>query len=90
MDCVLLHSFNKEKDQDGDFTAAIKEKLDNNDYNFRGVFFPGKVSIFAGRQLTSNADFSFATFSGETDFSRATFPSDAYFIGTAFYEKVRF
>lgn len=86
----LLHSFNKEKDKEGAFTDAIKKKMDNNDYDFKGVFFPIDFSIFSGRQLTTNPNFSFATFSGETDFSKASFPTDAYFIGTVFYQKVMF
>ncbi len=84
----LLHSSQKNKDKDGNFTDAVKKKLDAEDYDFGGVFFPG-LANFHGLKFTKKADFSRATFQ-EANFSGATFGevnfSEATFQEAIFHE----
>jgi uncharacterized protein YjbI with pentapeptide repeats len=70
-DLCLLHSRQDDKDEDGKFTDAVKQKLEAEDYDFRKVFFPDFVD-FSGREFNKRADFSSATFH-KADFSRARF-----------------
>jgi hypothetical protein len=76
------------------FRRALKRKLDAEDLDFRGVWFPEKAS-FEGVQFSSNADFHGASFSagadfrgagfgGGADFSEASFNADACFSGANF------
>jgi uncharacterized protein YjbI with pentapeptide repeats len=78
----ILHSGNKDKDQ-GVFDTVFKKKLTKGDYDFRGVFFPGRVS-FLGHEFKKEADFSLAIFSSEAVFSGATFSCWADFSMAAF------
>src|SRR5215203_1007534 len=60
--CVL-HFPRVDKDQAA-FMGTIEKKLKDKDFDFRGVYFPGKQSL---------ASFSpNATFEGRADFSKAT------------------
>lgn len=67
----LLHSKEEDKDQDGGFTNAVKNKLAAEDYDFRHVFFPGHTD-FSGQKFTKDADFYWATFQ-KADFSGTIF-----------------
>lgn len=73
----LLHSRYEDKDADGAFTGVLKEKLAREDYDFRGVLFPGPFSL---DKLTRQAKF---TFTKPADFRRAKF-SEADFRGALF------
>src|SRR5438132_8207318 len=83
--CVL-HFPSKEKS--ADFQEALERKLQNEDFNFRGVWFPDEVSftsfyftgevVFAQATFSAMADFSYSTFSAKADFNSASFGS-AYF-----------
>lgn len=85
----LLHSRLEDKDKDGAFTEVVKAKLAQEDYDFRGVFFPGEAD-FSGLEFKKDADFSSATFLGDTHFSNVTFSraadfSEVTFSGAAFF-----
>ena len=57
----ILHSRNADKDHDGKFKDSIKKKMDEEDYDFHGGFFPGSAD-FSGQKFTKKADFSYAVF----------------------------
>jgi hypothetical protein len=78
--CVL-HFPSKEKS--ADFETALQRKLENEDLDFRGVWFPDELP-FDYFEFRTKADFSFATFTGEADFSWATFSADADFAFATF------
>lgn len=73
--CVL-HYPGKEKS--APFKEAIQRKLDDNDFNFRGVWFPDEID-FRGFEFSEPASFRSATFSGAAYFNSATFSADADF-----------
>jgi hypothetical protein len=73
--CVL-HYPSTEKSED--FYPAFSRKISAEDFDFRGVFFPGYISL-SDRHFNDRAVFISATFAGEADFSRATFKKEAYF-----------
>jgi hypothetical protein len=73
--CVLHYPGAEKKEA---FAEALQRKLDDNDFNFRGVWFPDDVSFY-GFKFGAVADFSGAYFSAEADFSRAQFITGAYF-----------
>lgn len=84
--CVL-HFPSKDKNED--FQKALKRKLGERDFDFRGVWFPDDVSFrgftfskktdFSDALFSSYADFSVAQFTANADFSRAQFNSYADF-----------
>ena len=78
--CVL-HFPSREKS--ADFKHALQRKLENKDFNFRGVWFPDEVS-FSKFGFGAEADFLSATFSAEADFRDATFSAAAVFAEAAF------
>jgi hypothetical protein len=78
--CVL-HFPDREKSED--FSRALKRKLENEEFDFRGVSFPEKVS-FKGFEFGSDADFGHATFWNGADFSHAHFKEKAYFNAGSF------
>jgi uncharacterized protein YjbI with pentapeptide repeats len=89
--CVL-HFPGKEKG--ADFEPALQRKLENKDFNFRGVWFPGNVS-FSGCEIDTKGDFRSAIFNGEVSFRRTIFKekvsfSDAEFGPGADFIGVRF
>jgi len=85
----LLHSRKSNKDKDGAFTNAVKDKLLTEDYDFRGVLFPGPFYI---RKFTNQEKFTFtkpalffkASFKEEAHFTGAIFEKEAYFTGATF------
>jgi uncharacterized protein YjbI with pentapeptide repeats len=84
----LLHSRDQKKDPAA-FKAAVEEKMAREDYNFRGVFFPGLFS-FEGQEFNKDTNFSRATFSGLASFFGATFSGYADFSGAIFSEDADF
>src|SRR5437899_1430746 len=54
------------KDKVEDFEAAFLKKIRNEDFDFRGVYFPGDLSL--SREIKSRVNFSEATFSGRVGF----------------------
>lgn len=78
--CVL-HYPGKEKS--ADFKAALDSKLNKEDFDFRGVWFPHEVD-FSYLEFSTAADFSYAAFSAEADFESATFSEDADFRSATF------
>jgi hypothetical protein len=78
--CVL-HFPSKEKS--ADFEPALQKKLEKEDFNFRGVWFPDQLS-FEDYEFRTKADFSAATFSAGAYFSNATFSAGAYFSNATF------
>jgi len=85
----LLHSLDKQKDIEGAFTAAVKEKLERKDNDFRGVFFPIKAD-FRGHEFQEQADFTLAIFSDVADFKGSTFFKSASFYATTFDQEANF
>jgi uncharacterized protein YjbI with pentapeptide repeats len=89
--CVL-HYPGKDKSQE--FRVALQRKLTNQDFDFRGVWFPypfaGHKQTFSGAICFAEAHFSEAlqfrdlTFEQKIDFSKATFGSTAEFKRVAF------
>lgn len=73
--CVL-HYPGTEKEED--FEKALKQKLDNKDFNFQGVWFPDAVS-FENYTFSAAADFRFAEFSAVAYFNGAQFSAAADF-----------
>jgi len=84
--CVL-HFPGKEKS--ADFQVALQRKLDAEDFNFSGVWFPREVS-FSQMNITTDADFSWATFSADADFTKTTFSADAIFQDAVFNGNANF
>src|SRR6266508_2954755 len=84
--CVL-HFPGKEKS--ADFQQALQRKLENEDFDFRGVWFPDQLP-FEEYEFTTKANFSFATFSAEAYFTRATFNAEADFISATFRARADF
>lgn len=78
--CVL-HFPSKEKN--ADFEKVLQRKFDKKDFDFRGVWFPNKMS-FRNFKFSSEVDFSFATFSEEVNLRSATFNSRANFHAATF------
>ncbi|HYG80945.1 MAG TPA: pentapeptide repeat-containing protein, partial [Pyrinomonadaceae bacterium] len=94
--CVL-HFPGREKG--ADFTKAIRRKLSNRDFDFRGVWFPDELP-FKAFHFTQKADFSYAEFTAgadfdaifddDADFTYAVFTGEAYFRYADFKAKVNF
>ena len=85
-DCVL-HLPAKEKS--ADFTEALREKLRDGKFDFRGVWFPEKISF---KEFTFNDAVSFrdATFSEEADFGSTTFEKSVTFRSATFSAEATF
>lgn len=87
-------------DKTEDFKSLIKSKLERDDYNFAGVFFPTDVSFqttqfkfdanFSGARFNGGAFFEHASFSGVADFRGAIFSSRALFSSATFSGKASF
>ena len=60
------------KEKSADFEKAFLRKLEKKDFNFRGGWFPDRLS-FSNRDFDGDVDFSFATFGKYADFRSATF-----------------
>lgn len=77
----ILHFPGEEKAEQ--FSAAIKRKLTDKDFNFRGVWFPSG-EIFPSFNFSTPAYFSGATFSAGADFRETTFGAGADFTKATF------
>src|SRR5829696_3109604 len=73
--CVL--HFPGEKDI-AVFRKAVEKKLTNQDFNFRGVWFP-EEQRFSRAEFSTKADFVDAVFNGDVGFHKANFAQAAYF-----------
>src|SRR6266404_5022986 len=69
--CVL-HFPGKEKS--ADFQKALQRKLDTEDFDFRGVWFPDELPL-SKFDFRADADFRGAIFSANANFIAATFRS---------------
>src|SRR5438876_8012402 len=67
--CVL-HLPGKEKS--ADFQKALRRKLDTEDFDFRGVWFPNELP-FSNFAFSEDVDFRGAIFSANANFVAATF-----------------
>jgi hypothetical protein len=95
--CVL-HYPGKGKSKD--FKESLKRKLEAKNSDFRGIWFPDRVSSqifdfgakawFSGATFNETADFSGIEFSAEVDFSYATFKAEVYFSDSTFNAKADF
>jgi hypothetical protein len=81
--CVL-HFPGEEKE---DFEQVKKDKLEQEDYDFRGTVFPEGTSDFSEFVFDGNADFTGATFVGEADFKDATFSAERTLFEARFSNK---
>src|ERR1043166_8355019 len=84
--CVLHYPG---KDKVSAFDEALKRKLDAQDFDFRGVWFPDKVN-FSKFTFTTPANFNSATFSAEANFYSATFSATARFNSATFSAEANF
>jgi uncharacterized protein YjbI with pentapeptide repeats len=84
--CALHYPGREKKEA---FAEALRRKLDDNDFDFQGVWFPGVVD-FSGRTFSATADFSRAQFSATADFFGAQFSAAANFFGAQFSERTSF
>ena len=95
--CVL-HFPSKEKS--AAFEKALQRKLENKDFNFRGVWFPdwfGTVQYdfegdvdFGSVTFSAGSSFHLATFKAKADFSHSTFSGWAEFSGATFSAEATF
>jgi hypothetical protein len=67
----------------------LKRKLDDRDFDFRGVWFPDYAN-FSGVTFTKWADFTWAVFSTRAEFTSAVFSANAYFSFVSFGGGVSF
>ena len=89
--CVL-HYPNEEKNADPDtqFQTAVRRKLEQQDFNFAGVYFPAYLEDFASRRFEPRADFSKATFKGGASFAGAKFEGGVDFFGAEAFGEMDF
>jgi hypothetical protein len=89
--CVL-HFPSREKR--ADFEAALLKKLEKENFNFCGAWFPSEVSFdkvefstaanFQFAIFSAKASFEHARFTASADFRDATFMSEGHFFSTSF------
>jgi len=84
--CVL-HFPSERKSED--FKPALEEKIENEDFDFRGVWFPDEVK-FSTVSFLTKVDFSRSTFNSKADFSDASFKAGADFANATFNATARF
>jgi hypothetical protein len=94
--CILHYpSMEKVADADKPFQDAVRGKLEKQDFNFAGVYFPEYLEDFASITIDSKADVSNAAFKGGVAFNKAVFGeyadfSNAKFIGNTSFSAARF
>jgi uncharacterized protein YjbI with pentapeptide repeats len=66
------------------FNKALRNKLEQSDFNFRGTFFPSDTPQFKDFKFTADVHFIGATFCEKVDFSGAEFSKGADFEGATF------
>jgi hypothetical protein len=84
--CVLHYPG---KDKSAAFGEALKKKLEVEDFDFRGVWFPDKVGL-QDFTFKAPANFDHAGFTEEADFSSATFEAEANFYSVKFGARANF
>lgn len=84
--CVLHYPC---KDKSEEFKIVMQQKLDAEDFDFRGIWFPDELD-FIDFKFPKEADFSRATFTEAAFFSGATFTKEAYFYSTTFTKDADF
>jgi len=84
--CILHYP---DKNKSKDFKEALQKKLNANDFNFRGVWFPDGV-ILNNFEFTKVVDFGSAIFSENVSFSSATFSAYAFFNSITFIKNASF
>lgn len=82
--CVLHYPVDSKRKE---FKIAVTTKLNSNDHDFSGVWFPDPVSF---KDPLTNAHFGYATFCADADFSHVNFGYIAGFAGTIFLGKANF
>src|SRR5437763_7407216 len=85
--CVLHFPGVKKLDT---FLTAVGTKLEKQDFDFRGVWFPDEVFTFVNFEFTGPANFSSATFRGTANFNSATFQAEANFGRASFNKAAEF
>ena len=83
--CVLHYP---SKDKVEEFSKAFRQKLEAENYNFRGVWFPESTRFHD--DITGEADFRSAVFSSDVHFVMTTFKDYADFNSAIFQGKVEF
>ncbi len=78
--CVLHYPGTEKK---VDFAAALQRKLDANDFNFQGVWFPDVINL-SGRTINADANFSRSSFSADASFASVQFSAGVSFSGARF------
>ena len=82
-----------------EFKKAIDRKINAEEFNFQGIWFPEKISFtqpftkevnFAGTVFSDDADFSYLDFRSKADFSQTTFQGTATFNDATFCDLANF
>jgi uncharacterized protein YjbI with pentapeptide repeats len=84
----ILHSQRLDKNR-REFYATIQKKIDQKDFDFKFVLFPGYIS-FEDQVFEGNADFCDSIFLSQADFTKSKFNSVADFMGAKFYGSAYF
>lgn len=84
--CVL-HYPNKDKKED--FIKVFKEKIERNNFNFEGAYFPDTF-LFPRGEVKSKVNFSKSTFSSAAYFHDVIFQEEATFLDANFLIETRF
>jgi len=77
------------KDKSNEFEAAFTNKLEIQDYNFQGVWFPTKVQ-FPAIEYKAKVDLKYAVFAAKAKFKKITFTAEAIFDKATFLADVTF
>jgi pentapeptide repeat protein len=84
--CVMHFPGTEKSDE---FNFAFAAKLEDGDYDFRGVWFPDELKL-SEHSFEKNAVFESATFKALANFSRANFGLRADFTKAVFEEQAQF
>ncbi|MBU7014168.1 MAG: pentapeptide repeat-containing protein [Theionarchaea archaeon] len=84
----IFHDNSKEKNVNL-FRKKLARKVKQEDYNFRGYYFPEMVD-FADHIFSREVDFEEAIFSSSANFSNSTFSTRVNFAGTTFFDRANF
>lgn len=84
----IFHDNSKEKNLNL-FRKKLARKVKQEDYNFRGYYFPEMVD-FADHIFSREVDFEEAIFSSSANFSNCTFSSRVNFAGGTFFDRANF
>lgn len=84
--CVLHYP---DTDKLEEFRTVLSTKLVEQDYDFRGTWFP-ELTDFRTVSFSAAANFSGANFSAEANFNRASFSAEANFNGASFCAEASF